>query len=113
MSMSRAGVLLARTLLEEEVTEPVQAGRACKYLTNIIQREQWYFLLLPGLGVEAKHWSKSRTCSPPSSAKFSLYNLWRVTAMGFCFSTPPGDVGPFTQVCGVPRVLNRKDKVLL
>lgn len=46
------------TLLKEEMTESVHVGRACKYLTNITQREQWYFLLLPGLEVEAKHWSK-------------------------------------------------------
>lgn len=49
---------LPGTLLKEEMTESVHVGRACKYLTNITQREQWYFLLLPGLEVEAKHWSK-------------------------------------------------------
>lgn len=46
------------TLLKEEATEPVHIGIVCKYLTNIVQTEQWYFLLLPGLGVEAKHWNK-------------------------------------------------------
>lgn len=43
---------------------------------------------------------------------FSLYNLGRVTALGFYFSTSLGDVESFTQVCRVPGVLERKDKVL-